>query len=69
MKCKLYFKNPVQTFVLDGTKEVIADNYISDNELWSEVVSIKSYGKVLKMVIRNSWGTLEKIKIKSLSSK
>ena len=67
MKCKLYFKNPTQYFVLEGTKEVIADNYISDNELWEDVVSIKSYGRTLKMVIRNSWGTLEKVKIKSIS--
>ena len=67
MKCKLYFKNPVQYFILEGTKEVIADNYISDNELKDSVVSIKSYGRVLKMIIKDSWRGVDTIKIKSLS--
>lgn len=42
MKCKLYFKNPSQTFVLEGMKEDLIDNYINDNEL--DVISIKHYG-------------------------
>lgn len=67
MKCKLYFKNPVQYFILEGTKEVIADNYISDNELEDSVISIKKYGRVLKLKLRDYWGGTDTIKIKSLS--
>lgn len=67
MKCKLYFKNPTQHFVLEGTKEVIANYYINDNELQDDVISIKRYGRTLKLKLRNYWGGTETIKIKSLS--
>lgn len=67
MKCKMYCKNPVQTFVLEGTKEVIANYYISDNELKDDVISIKRYGRTLKLKLRDYWGGTETIKIKSLS--
>lgn len=67
MKCKMYCKNPVQYFILEGTKEVIANYYISDNELQDSVISIKRYGRVLKLKLRDYWGGTETIKIKSLS--
>ena len=64
MKCKLYFKNPTQYFVLDGTKEEIFNNYVKDNEL--DVLSVKIYGKVLKAKILCYSGQIDTVKIKSL---
>lgn len=64
MKCKLYFKNPTQTFVLEGTREQIIDNYINDNEL--KVISAKSYGRVSKVKILNYWGKIDTVKIRTL---
>lgn len=65
MKCKLYFKNPTQYFVLEGTKEEIVDNYINDNEL--TVISVKSYGRVCKLVVENGWGGIDTVKVKSFA--
>ena len=65
MKCKLYFKNPVQTFILKGTKEDIVDNYINDNEL--QVLSVKSYGRVIKLVVANGFGGIDTVKVKSFA--
>lgn len=65
MKCKLYFKNPTQYFVLEGTKEEIVDNYINDNEL--TVISVKSYGRVCKLVVENGWGDIDTVKVKSFA--
>lgn len=65
MKCKMYFKNPSQTFVFNCSREVALANYINNNFL--NVEEIKSYGKVTKLIIRNDWGKIDTVKIKSFA--
>ena len=67
MKCKMYFKTPVQVFdfEFDNALEILTNEYIN-NESY-DVVSVKRYGRVNKLVVRNYWGGLETIKIKSFS--